>query len=275
MSLDNNETQPKKAKHDASWLIPVVVIVLILLGASGSVIFDKWQHSRLPVADPKITSIGDMTVKDGEVSIGKNGGSAWTPEYFIDGSGVPSREAVDTVIATGLKSVENLRTWRLCETELLAQSEALKGAAKAERDFPRNMPEDIDPAESAADAVRLDAEATLYAEAATLAGANNLPCTPEGASTRMPAVIFEVQHEGQTRQLAVTDYAVLWIMPLEYHLLTKNTVTKERDSRNRSAARKVDTTTVMYYNSEQAQASSLTAHDAVIKMLQAHPATNR
>jgi hypothetical protein len=216
-----------------------------------------------------------MAVKEGEVSIGKNGGTSWTPDYFIDGSGVPDRMAVDTAIATGLKNLVNLRTWRLCEAELRAQSEALKGVAQARRDFPRNKPENDDPAESAADAVRLDAEAKLYAEAAALAGAAGLSCTPEGASTRMPAVIFEVQHEGRTRQMAVTDYAVLWIMPLEYHLFTDNTVTKERASRKRAESRKVDTEKVMYYNTEQAQASSLTTHDAVIKLLATHPATNR
>jgi hypothetical protein len=278
MSLDENNTNPpsEKADHRTAWLATAIFIVLILLGAVGGFALDKWRDSRAAnsaTSDAKITSVGGMAVKDGEVTVGKDGGATWVSSYFTDGSGVPENETVSDSIAQGLTDIANLRTWRLCKAELLAQSKTLAGWAKAKRDFPRNKPENNDPAESAADAVRLDAQAKLYADAAALAGANNLPCTPEGASTRMPAVIFTVQHEGHARQLAVTDYAVVSVMPLEFHLLTKNTVTKERASRKLSEERKVDTEQVMYYHTEQAQASSLTTHDAVIEMLAADPTT--
>jgi hypothetical protein len=295
MSLSEHDViQPGKPRRSLrQWLrkfLPVLIALLVAAGLSAGVLlytnadehFDGFFDSgttQSASAEPTVVAVELMTSQEVVVVDGKV--TSIPGSFYNDsqpGDRVPTGKVRDEMVRVGLADPIILEWWRLCWAELHAQAEYYSGRAAAFRKYPNDgftEDEKNHPEANLEYAAFYETWSQVYETAANLAGEHQIPCTSGGKETSLRYVTFQIVTDGVKRVPAISSYEVLEdLRPLEYHLLTGNTVSQEqkrkKEIENRAIGAPIGS---LYINSNLRRAVDLATSKATITMLKQEPGT--
>jgi hypothetical protein len=295
MSLSEHDViQPGKPRRSLrQWLrkfLPVLIALLVAAGLSAGVLlypnddehFDGVVGSGVTQSASAEPAIVVFELTTSQEVVVTNGKIAQIPGSFYNdskpGDRVPTGKVRDEVVRFGLNDAQALRLWRLCWAELHAQAQYYSDRAAAFRKYPNDgftEDEKNRPEVNLEYAAFYEMWSQVYETAANLAGDQQIPCTDGGKETSLRYVTFHIVVDGVKRAPAISSYEVLDdVLPLESHLLTGNTVSKERQRLAQIEASVIKPPSgTLYIDSNLRKAINVAESKATIAMLQEEPGT--